>query len=459
MTRIRDHDRMRTRRLFLFALVAASACTRPAPAPVAAGRPEPERAFDRVVIVSVDGLRPADCASLPTLGALARAGAFAAPPDGALSVVPTVTYPAHTTMVTGVNPGRHGITTNHAPNPTADPENDSGWRWYREDVRVSTVYDAALDAGLRTVLLHWPVTVGARATALLPEFWVPEAGDDVKVVRQLATPGLFDRISSRFPTFAERYVPDKVLDEPLIDAAIALLANVDPHLMLVHIIEVDSIQHEFGPDAPEADAARRNADAQVARLLGALRTSAAWPRTALAVVSDHGFMPIAKLLAPHVHLAERGLQDRVVIDAAGGLAYFYLRSPTDADAAAITRQLFVELARDPASGVGAVLDKEAITALGGDPDAFLAIEATPGFGLSRKRKTAVLDSTTKGMHGYLPERPEMRATLLFYGPNVAPGVLRGARLVDLAPTVARWLGLALERTDGAPLAITLSSDR
>jgi predicted AlkP superfamily pyrophosphatase or phosphodiesterase len=461
---------MRTWWSLRFALFVASACSRPAPAPVVAGQhhepagvaaagEDADRAIDRVVIVSVDGLRPADCASLPTLGSLARAGAFAAPPDGALSVVPTVTYPAHTTMVTGVNPGRHGITTNHAPNPSGDPENDSGWRWYREDLRVPTLYDAALDAGLRTVLLQWPVTVGARATALLPEFWVPHAADDVKVVRQLATPGLFDQVSRRFPGFAERYTPDKVLDAPVIDAAIALLADVDPHLMLVHIFEVDSVQHEFGPDTPEADAARRNADTQVARLLDALRATPAWPRTVLVVVSDHGFMKIAKLLAPYVHLDARGLKDRVEMNAAGGFAYFYLRSHDDADAAALTRQLFVELARDPASGVGAVLERDAIIAIGGDPEAFLAIEATPGFAVSSKRKTAVFDSKTRGMHGYLPERAEMRATLLFYGPKVAPGVLHAARLVDLAPTVARWLGLALERTDGAPLAVTLSSDR
>jgi predicted AlkP superfamily pyrophosphatase or phosphodiesterase len=359
-----------------------------------------------------------------------------------------------------VSPGRHGITTNIALDGASDPEKDAGWRWYREDVRVPTIYDVAFAAGLRTVLLQWPVTVGARGTAVLPEFWVPRAGDAVKVVRQLATPGLFAEVERRFPGFGERYTPDEMPDAPVIDAALALLDQVDPHLMLVHIIAVDTAQHRYGPDAPEAEAARRNADVQVGRVLDALKKTREWPRTVLIVVSDHGFLPIARMLAPNFHLSARGLQDRVVANAAGSFAYFYLRSAEDSQAAALAKQLFLELARDSAStGVGAVLDREAIAAAGGDRNAFLAIEAAPGFAVSRQRTTAVFDAGSKGMHGYLPERTEMRATMLFYGPKIAPGVLREARLLDLAPTVAAWLGLDLAATEGRPLAVALTDER
>jgi predicted AlkP superfamily pyrophosphatase or phosphodiesterase len=460
---------------FLLALTAATAAcagastpAAPAAAPVAERTaptaPAPAapaatvRAIERVVIVSVDGLRPADCARLPTLGALAQQGAFAAPPDGALSVMPTVTYPAHTTMVTGMLPAHHGITTNYAPDPTPEEKNRSAWRWFREDVHAQTLYDAAYDAGLRTALLNWPVTVGARATALLPEFWLDKVTDDFKALRHLSTPGLFERIERSHPGFSRAYVPDKVLDAPVIDAALTVLADDAPQLMLVHIIEVDSAQHEYGPDSPQADAARHGADAQVARLLTALRATEAWPRTIVAVVSDHGFLPITKQIAPVVELASHKLTERVWMNGSGGFAFFYLTRPDDTEAAELTRKLFVDLARDPKNGIGAVLDRDAIAALGGDPDAFLAIEPVPGFAVSRDRTGPLVSpSKGKGTHGYLPQRPEMRATMLFYGPNVAPGVLHGARLVDLAPTVARWLGLDLGRTDGAPLSVQLTS--
>jgi hypothetical protein len=50
----------------------------------------------------------------------------------------------------------------------------------------------------------------------------------------------------------------------------------------------------------------------------------------------------------------------------------------------------------------------------------------------------------------------MRATMLFVGPRLAPSTLHAARLVDLAPTVAGWLGLQLDPSDGRALAIELN---
>lgn len=452
---------------FALVLVACgashSAPPQAASAPAAVSLPSrPSRPVDRVIVVSVDGLRAADSAELPTIGALAREGAFAAPPEGALSVMPSVTYPSHTSMVTGVNPRRHGITTNTAPDPSSDGKNKSGWRWYHDEVRVPTVYDLAYAAGLRTVLLAWPVTLGARATAVLPEFWVPQVTGEAKVLRMLSTPGFFDRVERRFPRFAQRYDPDHLLNEPIIDAAITSLEELDPDLMLVHVIEVDGTQHEHGPDSPEAVEARRRTDADVARLLAAVRASPRWQDTVFAVVSDHGFLAVEKLIAPNVQLKARGLKDRVFMIGSGGTGWFYLQSPEDTEAATLTRQLFEELARDPANGIATVLDKSAIEALGGDADAFLAIEARPTFSISRDRTGPfITDSAAsyKGTHGYLPERPEMRATMLFYGPRVIPGVLHGARLIDLAPTLAGWLGLKLGPTDGTPLAVQLRPDR
>jgi predicted AlkP superfamily pyrophosphatase or phosphodiesterase len=462
-----SHCRLLWMTLWVGSVACAGGSRAPAPVaavPAVAAAPAPVRAtlgFERVVIVSVDGLRPDDCARLPVMGELAREGAFAAPPEGALSVMPTVTYPAHTSMVTGVVPRRHGITTNSGPDPSADGKNVSGWRWFRSDVRVPTLYDAAFDAGLRTALLQWPVTVGARATALVPEFWIKGVEDDLKVVRLLSTPGLFDRLEQRYPGFSQRYVPNKVVDDAVIDAALAIIDPLWPQLMLVHIIEVDGASHQFGPDSTEADAARHSADSQLARLLAALRASPAWPNTVLVVVSDHGFLPVTKQVAPRVQLAARGLQDRVWMNSSGGSAYFYLQAPEDAEAAALTRSMFEELAADAANGIGTVLDRAAIADAGGDADAFLAIEALPGFIVSRDHSgpaVAAASAHARGTHGYLPLRPEMRATMLFYGPKIAPAVLHGARLIDLAPTVAGWLGLHLGETDGRPLTIDLRAE-
>src|SRR5262249_30398225 len=123
-----------------------------------------------VVMISLDGLRPdyvteADRHGLriPTLRGLLRRGSYA---TGVRGVLPTVTYPSHTTLVTGVAPARHGIYSNAVFDPLGT--NQEGWYWYASDIRVPTLWDAARTAGIRTASVNWPVTVGAAITWDIP---------------------------------------------------------------------------------------------------------------------------------------------------------------------------------------------------------------------------------------------------------------------------------------------------
>jgi predicted AlkP superfamily pyrophosphatase or phosphodiesterase len=438
--------------LALLLSTACAAAREPAATAAKSAPPAVRGEIERVVLITVDGLRPVDALRFPTLQKLAREGAFAPPPGGALTVTPSVTYPSHTSIVTGSYPARHGITTNHAPDPTPDGQNLGGWRWYAEDIRVPTLWGQAFDAGLRTALVTWPVTVNARATARMPEYWRAGLPEDIKLLRALATPGLFELVEREHPGFAADYTPPKVKDSATIDAALTVLTHVAPALMLMHIWQTDDAQHKYGPDSPEANAALANADTQIARLLAALRKEPEWPRTVLAVLSDHGFAPLHTRVLLNVHLATAGLAERVWFSANGGLAYLYLRALDDREAADKLRVLFQGLARDPAQGIAQVLEPGDIAAAHGDPQAVLALEAIPGFAFARRNEPNALSPTDdRGTHGQLPERPEMRATLILYGPRIPAMSLVHARLIDVAPTLAGWLGLSLPDSDGHAL--------
>jgi predicted AlkP superfamily pyrophosphatase or phosphodiesterase len=413
------------------------------------------RQLARVVIVTIDGIRPTDCERYRTLKRMRRLSAFAAAPDGALSVLPSVTYPAHTSIATGTYPDRHGITTNHAPDPRNN--NDSGWRWYAQDIRVPTIWDVALAAGLRTALVTWPATVGARAHLRLPEYWRANNAEDAKLLRALATPGAWDLIVAEHPDFVAKYTPPHIKDEATIDAALTALRHFAPELMLLHILETDDAQHAFGPDSAQAEGSIRNADNQLGRLIDALEDTPEWPRTVVVVASDHGFVSIDRSIVLDMHLTAAGLTEKLWYSRSGGFAYLYLHDADDQDAIEQARAFFEGIARDPAQGIAHVLTRAEIDRRHGDPDAVLGLEATPGFGFSKRRSAerVVMPAGEGGQHGYLPERPEMRAALMFYGPRVKPQKLRGARLIDIAPTVAPWLGLELPDVDGKPLPIKL----
>jgi hypothetical protein len=169
---------MNTYRLLCF--LAASICSAACAA-----------ATSPVLLISVDGLHPAYVTEadrhglkIPALRRLLQQGAHA---RGVVGVVPTVTYPSHTTLLTGVTPQEHGIISNTPFDPLN--VNKEGWYWYAEDIKAKTLWEVAASAGLRTASVNWPVTVGERHISfLLPEYWRASTADDLKLMRQLDRP-------------------------------------------------------------------------------------------------------------------------------------------------------------------------------------------------------------------------------------------------------------------------------
>lgn len=420
--------------------------------------------IEHVIMVSVDGLMPEAYLApdkhglkVPTLREMVRAGAVS---DGAESVFPTKTYPAHTSIATGANPGTHGIVDNQPFDP--ENKNQGGWCWYSEDIRVPTLWDAARERGLRTALVYWPVTVGAQATASMPEIWRAGTREDVKLVRALSTPGLLDAVEKRFPGFAEGFTPPQSSDASVTDVAVYLIETQKPHLLMTHLVNVDHWLHQTGPFSAESKAAIENADAQVARLIAAAKKAGIWQQTALVLVSDHGFAASRERLRLGVYLAQRGLvkvdergqltEWKAAVQPMTGLAYVYLKDPADERTRAQVWELFASMAGKEGSGIRHVYPPEEIAQLGGDPEAALAVGTVEGYEFAAGYSGEVFfPARLAAGHGYDPRYASMRASLVLYGPGVAAGKLEKARLIDVAPTVARWLGLRLERAEGKPL--------
>lgn len=410
-----------------------------------------------VVVVSIDGLRPAYYLHPDTYGlkipALRRLVAEGAAAEDMRSVFPTLTYPAHTSMVTGVPPSVHGIFLNSA----ADPEMKFGLRWYVSDVRVPTIYQVARAAGLTTGLVSWPVTLGAQATSILPEFWRGDR-DDEKLIEAISTPGLIAGVRKRFPDF-HYDSPPETRDRDLADVGIYIVETLHPDLLLVHIFGVDHAQHTYGLDTPEAKAAVEEADAQVGRLREALEQTGQWANTVLFVVSDHGFAPVSKMFRPAVLLEQAGLMTldkkgrltswKAAPICDGGTCEILIHDPGDAATKRKVLDLFTRLARDPGKGIARVYSPEQTPKLTPDAGAYLVLEAAPGFMLSRSRTGKAWDTAPiPATHGYDPDRPDQKATFIVAGEGIRHARLPEVSILDLAPTIAQLLGLRLPSAEG-----------
>ena len=415
-----------------------------------------------VLLISVDGLRPADVIQaeriglkVPVLKAMMARGLYA---RGVTGVLPTLTYPSHTTLITGASPARHGVANNQTFDPT--DINQAGWYWYGEDIKTPTLWSAARAAGLATVNVHWPVSVGAPIDANLPQIWRTGHGDDRKLMRALATPGLLARLEAKLGPYAQGIDEDADADENRARFAAALIAERKPALTTIYLASVDHDEHRYGPGSPEALATIARNDAIIGRLAAAAR--AAEPDVTIVVVSDHGFAPVAtdvNLFAPFV---QAGL---ITLDAKGkvtgweampwlmgGSAGVLLASPDDAALAARVRTLLDGLKADPARGIAAVLDRADVAQRGGSAQLQFLVAFKPGFEGGRDPAAAATGpSSYKGMHGYLPSDPAMRSSLFAEGPALTRhGDIGEIDMRGIAPSIARILGVALPGAELPP---------
>jgi predicted AlkP superfamily pyrophosphatase or phosphodiesterase len=418
-----------------------------------------------LVVISIDGLRPdyitaADehGAKVPNLRRFLKEGTYA---EGVEGVAPTVTYPSHTTLVTGVWPATHGIYAN----TTFDPlqKNYQGWYWYTEDIRVPTLWDAAAQAGRTTASVQWPVTVGARITWNIPEFWRANTDEDAKLLRAVSTPGLLlegqrelgQPYSGGTDTSVEA---DKIRGR----YANWILEKKHPGLLTLHLIALDHIEHETGPFSAESVAVLEGLDA----VIGSVREAAervAPGRAYVAVVSDHGFARTeAQLnLFPAFRDAKLfSVDDKGKITdwkampwVTGGSAAIVLKDRQDAVTKAAVHDLLAKLAEDPANGIDRVLDAAELHKRGGYPTASYFVSLKPGWRTGYGLEGPVLSKTKLGgTHGELPDLPDLRAAFFLVGPGVAAG--RDLKLIDMrdiAPTLAHEVGLDLPSAEGQNL--------
>ena len=436
----------------LFVLLGAAGAQTPASQPAAS----------HVVIISVDGFRPdmylpgpSRVVRTPAIDALRARGSWA---EGVVGVYPSLTYPSHTSIATGMLPVHHGIVQNTKFDPSTG---STAWYFESSALKAAPLWDAAARAGLRTAGVSWPVTVGARMDWLYPESnQAPRDSTWLDLARRESTPGLVDAVVARLGGFEPDANRDyKQRDRFAAAAASLIIEEHRPNLLMVHLVEADTAQHEHGPNSTEAIAAMARVDAHIGEIVQSAERAGIASRTAFIVTGDHGFYRVHSALQPNVVLRDAGL---LRVDATGRIvdwraaahrAAIRLKDPSDAALAREVEALFQRLADSRYKGIFRVIRREEIAQLGGDPDALLILEPTEGYTTTAGLAGGFLIGSRRGGdHGYLPTEPAMRTGLVAAGAGIRAGlVIPLARQIDIAPTAARLLGFDLHDTDGVPM--------
>lgn len=446
-------------------LCAAAAAFVPLSSPAA------EEADDRIVVlISVDGLAhfyfDDPKAEMPTIRQLAAEGARAKMMKCSM---PTVTWPNHTTLVTGVHPAKHGVIGNtffdrskgqvvpFIPDPLFDKE---------EIVKSPTIYDVAKQAGLKTAAIIWPATRRAKTLD-----WTVADVFPNELFQGTMTPSLLEEFKAVGIPFEKQEEWCKTgkgedRDRMYVQMLNHVIRKHRPNVGLLHLVEVDHIEHAKGPQSPEAYAAVKFADDRVREVWDELKKS--FPNKATLIVSsDHGFFPYQQQIQPNVALRNAGLLTAEGTKISGGVAravgqgggtFIYVLDQSKRD------ELIPQLAKlfRETEGVELVITPDQYPKYGlADPtkdknmaDLVLSAKSGYSFGDSLAGGLVVTPKTeqVRGSHGYDPNQPALHGTLVTWGAGIKAGTtIERAENIDVAPTMATLLGLKMEGADGRSL--------
>jgi predicted AlkP superfamily pyrophosphatase or phosphodiesterase len=247
-----------------------------------------------------------------------------------------------------------------------------------------------------------------------------------------------------------------------------MMRTFQPNLLLLHIFDSDSAAHTFGPDAPEALAAVERADVEVGRVLEAVSQAGLSDQTNVVIVSDHGFLPVQKQLQLNFVFKREGLLTtnergqvtgwEAAFHSSGGAGFVYLKRPDDRALVSRVAGLLDQLAADPSNGIEKIWSQAELRQAGAHPEASFGLTMKPGFYTGWGRDALLIDTVSKGGHGFDPALPELKATLIMAGPDVPKaGDLGLVSMTRIAPTVAKWFDVQLSPEADRSLELAVPS--
>jgi predicted AlkP superfamily pyrophosphatase or phosphodiesterase len=427
-----------------------------------------------VILVTIDGF-PASiwkdpALPLPTLRKLAADGATA---DAMTVSNPSITWPCHTTLVTGVTPQKHGVLFNGLlvrQNPGQPPKLEP-WVDKSRLVRVPTLYDLAHQAGLTTAESDW-VAVTRPGTINWSFAEIPKA--DGVVEREMIAAGLLTPgdIAGMQPGGSRNKTVWR--DDLWTRAAIYMFKQHRPNLLLYHTLNTDATHHRYGPGTDPSYTALAFADRLLGDLVRAVDESGLRSKTTIIVTTDHGFKKVEKFAYPNVVLKKAGLVKTAGPSVAhcdvyamtqGGIAFVYVLDPArKTELVPRLKELFAT-----AEGVDRVIDASEAHTLGlptpaenqGMGELILYPKNGYSFAASPAGDAPAGPALNYGgSHGYFNGDRELDGIFIASG----AGIKRGARLermrnLDVAPTIARLLDLSLPKPDGRVLEEILAPTR
>ncbi|MCC9044273.1 ectonucleotide pyrophosphatase/phosphodiesterase [Myroides sp. M-43] len=408
-----------------------------------------------VILITIDGFRPnfylEEDWGMHTVRKLMKNGVAA---KAVTPIFPSVTYPDHTTIITGEFPSKHGIVYNNIFDPASGSQK---WYWDYSAIQIPTLYDVVKQKQMTSANVIWPVTVNAPIDYNVPDIWDLNNGYDRRSITALyTTPYSLWREIQNEATGTLRAEDWTMTDEELImDENIArmgsyMIQKYNPNFLTLHFPCTDHYEHQDGLDSPLVRASVAGADRAIKTIIEALDRSKLKDNYVVIITGDHGFEKITHRLQPNVWLKEAGLlNDAKAMDwdalfhAQGGSAFLRVQGKDKAKTVEKVKALLEKQPQQIRSRYR-ILSKHELQLLGADPEAELALTGLNHTTFGGGVKGEVFSQLPKegGAHGFLNSDKSMQTGFVAFGKGVKKGVvLDQMALTDISPLISELMQL------------------
>lgn len=423
----------------------------------------------RHIIISLDAVGTQDfhrLLEMEGLGTYLQGGAYC---DRVETIYPSLTYPAHCSIVTGQRPSKHGVIDNTLIQPNRKTPD---WYWYRKYIRSTTFYDEYINQGKKVASLLWPVTARSRIQYDMPEIFA----------NRWYTNQLLTSVRNGNPFFQAKFlkkhghlidgVSQPALDNFVTECLLDTIREQKADLIMVHFTDVDTNKHIYGIDTHEIKESLLRHNHRICRIVETLKEEGLFEDTNIILLGDHSQKNIHFRINPNYLFVQKGwitYEDGVVKDwkvygkSCDGSLYVYLKKDkkgqVDARLKEEVYQYLKSLVKDEVRGIAGLLTKRSICKLGADENCEFMLEAKEDFYFGEACNIYEEDVTTEnsdyhkefhfGCHGYLPQDSSYHTFFFAYGPSFAKNVVvPKMEIIDDGPTIAKMLGVTLPEAEG-----------
>jgi predicted AlkP superfamily pyrophosphatase or phosphodiesterase len=415
----------------------------------------------RLLLISLDAVYHDDAQmllSLPNLGRLADKGVFC---DRMQTIYPSLTYPVHTSLLTGCYPDKHGIDHNERFMPKL-PAQKRPWYWDAADIKAETLHQAAHKAGREVASILWPVSghnpfvrynfpevhalPGEQQTLKVLRYgsfgWLAQSELRYGRTRPSTKQPHLDRFAALLvqKLIEKQYYPPKDPKITDVEPSARQKAMHMPDVISLHLVDLDAGRHHHGVQGPEAKAAMIRLDLCVGRLLEALEQVGVMDDTVIAIVSDHGQADIKRVIALDEWLMSSRVPARAQTLGMGA----YIRC----DRGAYQQVYDVLSLHMEELRIRHIYTKQELRVMHSPEGIIMAVEPEDGVAFIDH----IDEKAEAATHGFGPDHPAAKCLLWLAGPPFLAGARLGeAHVVDVAPTLARAVHLELPGAQGRVL--------